>query len=69
MAETALALCVSQGDRHREAALQNNLSDLLYAAGQPDAAMAHLKRAVAIFAEIGLEAGDIQPGIWKLVEW
>ena len=69
LAETALALCVSQGDRHREAALHNNLSDLLYAAGHPDAAMAHLKRAVAIFAEIGLEAGDIQPGIWKLVEW
>jgi tetratricopeptide (TPR) repeat protein len=69
LAETALALCVSQGDRHREAALHNNLSDLLYAAGQPDAAMAHLKRAVAIFAEIGLEAGDIQPEIWKLVEW
>jgi DNA-binding SARP family transcriptional activator len=69
LAETALALCVSQGDRHREAALHNNLSDLLYAAGQPDAAMAHLKRAVSIFAEIGLESGDIQPEIWKLVEW
>jgi DNA-binding SARP family transcriptional activator len=69
LAQTALALCVSQGDRHREAALHNNLSDLLYAAGQPDAAMTHLKRAVAIFAEIGLEAGDIQPEIWKLVEW
>jgi tetratricopeptide (TPR) repeat protein len=69
LAETALALCASQGDRHREAALRNNLSDLLHAAGQPDAAMAHLKRAVAIFAEIGLEAGDIQPEIWKLVEW
>jgi tetratricopeptide (TPR) repeat protein len=69
LAETALSLCISQGDRHREAALHNNLSDLLYAAGQPDAAMAHLKRAVAIFAEIGLESGDIQPEIWKLVEW
>jgi tetratricopeptide (TPR) repeat protein len=69
LAETALALCISQGDRHREAALRNNLSDLLYAAGQPDAAMTHLKRAVAIFAEIGLESGDIQPEIWKLVEW
>jgi len=69
LAQVALALCISQGDRHRAAALHNNLSDLLYANGQPDAAMAHLKQAVVIFAEIGLEAGDMQPEIWKLVEW
>jgi tetratricopeptide (TPR) repeat protein len=69
LAEAALALCVSQGDRHRAAVLHNNLADLLYANGQPDAAMAHLKQAVVIFAEIGLEAGDMQPEIWKLVEW
>jgi tetratricopeptide (TPR) repeat protein len=69
LAEAALALCVSQGDRHREAALHNNLSDLLYAKGQSDAAMAHLKQAVKIFAEIGLDAGAMQPEIWKLVEW
>jgi hypothetical protein len=31
--------------------------------------MKHLKRAVAIFAEIGTGAGDLQPEIWKLVEW
>jgi len=50
LAETALALCSAQGDRHREAALHNNLADVLPAAGQNDPAMAHLKRAVAIFA-------------------
>ena len=66
----ALALCATQGDRHREAALHNNLADLLHAAGQPDAAMAHLKEAVAIFAEVGEPAGPPgQPEIWKLVEW
>jgi hypothetical protein len=27
--EEALGLCVAQGDRHREAALHNNLADLL----------------------------------------
>ena len=31
--------------------------------------LAHLKRAVAIFAEIGADAGEMQPEIWKLVEW
>jgi hypothetical protein len=30
--------------------------------------MAHLKRAVAIFAEIG-QRDDPRPEIWKLVEW
>lgn len=53
LTETALALCAVQGDRHREAALRNNLADLLCAQGQEDAAMAELKQAVAIFAEVG----------------
>jgi predicted ATPase/DNA-binding SARP family transcriptional activator len=69
LAETAVALCAAQGDRHREAALHNNLADLLYAAGRGEDAMAHLKRAVAIFAEIGADTGEMQPEIWKLVEW
>ena len=31
--------------------------------------MAHLKQAVRIYAEIGVEAGAVQPHIWKLTEW
>jgi hypothetical protein len=31
--------------------------------------MDHLKQPAAIFAEIGGGAGDLQPEIWKLVEW
>jgi predicted ATPase len=69
LAESALALCVTQGDRHREAALHNNLADLLHASGRTDEAMAQLTQAVAIFAEIGAEAGTLQPEIWKLSEW
>ena len=65
---TALALCARQGDRHREAALHNNLADLLHLDGQPTEAMDHLKRAVAIFAEVG-EPGTLEPEIWKLVSW
>jgi len=67
-AEAALALCVALGDRHREAALHNNLADLLHAAGRQEESMAHLKQAVEIFAEIG-EEGELQPEIWKLAEW
>ncbi|MDQ3894287.1 MAG: tetratricopeptide repeat protein [Actinomycetota bacterium] len=68
LTESALSLCAAQGDRHREAALHNNLADLLNALGRSDEAMAHLKRAVALFAEVG-EEGAMQPEIWKLVEW
>ncbi len=64
----ALRLCVTLGDRHHEAALRNNLADLLHAAGRSDEAMAQLTDAVRIFAEIG-EPGSMQPEIWKLVEW
>jgi DNA-binding SARP family transcriptional activator len=69
LAETALALCISEGDRHREAALHNNLADLFYAGGRAEEAMVHLKAAVSIYAEIGVEAGTVQPEIWKLAEW
>ncbi len=31
--------------------------------------MARLKQAVAILAEIGTEAGALQPEIWKQAEW
>jgi len=68
LAEAALDLCVTLGDRHREAALHNNLADLLHTADREEESMAHLKRAVEIFAEIG-EGDELQPEIWKLVEW
>ncbi|HET9110911.1 MAG TPA: tetratricopeptide repeat protein, partial [Ktedonobacterales bacterium] len=69
LAEAALALCVTQGDRHHEAALHNNVADLLHATGHVEDAMAHLKQAVSIYAEIGVEAGAVQPAIWKMVDW
>jgi DNA-binding SARP family transcriptional activator len=69
LADEALALCVTQGDRHREAALRNNLADRLREAGDLKGAIAHVTEAVRIFAEIGADAGDLQPEIWKLTEW
>ncbi len=68
LAETALKLCVASGDRHREAALHNNLADLLHATGREQESRTHLTRAVELFAEIG-EKDELQPEVWKLVEW
>jgi tetratricopeptide (TPR) repeat protein len=65
----ALELCVAQGDRHHEAALRNNLADLLHRSGQSDVAMEELKRAVTAFATIGSEGDALYPGVWSLVEW
>jgi hypothetical protein len=41
----------------------------LHDAGHGDASMAHLKRAVALFAEIGEHAPERDPGIWALAAW
>jgi tetratricopeptide (TPR) repeat protein len=67
--EEALAACRRTGETHLEAAVENNLADQLHAAGRPDEAMAHLKRAVALFAEVGGRPGELEPEIWKLVAW
>jgi predicted ATPase len=69
LVHTALQLSIQQGDRHREAAARNNLADLLRAMGDEQAAMQELKQAVAVFADVGLDTGSLQPEIWKLVEW
>jgi tetratricopeptide (TPR) repeat protein len=69
LTESALELSVAYGDRHREAALENNLADLHHAAGRTDEAMGHLKRAVAIFSEVGADEATRLPEIWKLVSW
>ena len=65
----ALGVCVSIGDRHREAALRDQLAEVLHGLGRPDEAMEELKRAVAIFADIGVEGGSIQAEVWRLSEW
>jgi DNA-binding SARP family transcriptional activator/Flp pilus assembly protein TadD len=65
----ALSLAVSFGDRHREAALHNTMADILHASEASEEAMNHLKQAVAIYAEIGVEAGELRPETWMLTEW
>ena len=68
MTEEALAECEALGDRHRTAALHNNLADIHRALGSKEESMRHLKRAVRLFSEIG-EAGTSEPEVWKLVAW
>jgi DNA-binding SARP family transcriptional activator/predicted ATPase len=65
----ALKISAARGDRHRQAALENNLADLHHAAGRRDESMEHLKRAVAIFSEVGADEATRLPEIWKLVSW
>ena len=67
--EEAVALCRRTGEPHLEAAVENNLADQLHAAGRTEEAMPHLKRAVALFAEVGGRPGELEPEIWKLVTW
>jgi len=65
----ALQVCIAIGDRHREAALRDQLAQVLHDLGLRDDAMEQLKRAVAIFADIGVEGGSIQTEVWRLSEW
>jgi hypothetical protein len=47
--------------------LRTNLSDLLRAYSDLDAAIAHLTIAAGIFA--GADAGELRPKIWERTEW
>jgi tetratricopeptide (TPR) repeat protein len=67
--QTALEACRRIGDRHLEAAVENHVADILHDAGRPDDSMVHLKRAVALFAEIGEGEPQPDPGIWALAAW
>ena len=69
LARAALNRCVLLGDKHHEAALHNNIADLLHASGQLEDAMYHLKQSAQIYAMIGREAEGWLPEIWKLAEW
>ncbi|MGQ0831980.1 MAG: AAA family ATPase [Microthrixaceae bacterium] len=61
--------CVAIGDRHREAALRDQLAEVLHELGRREEAMAQLKQAVAIFADIGSSDGSVLTEVWRLSEW
>jgi tetratricopeptide (TPR) repeat protein len=68
-ASTAIDACRRIGDRHLEAAVENHLADILHDAGRTEDSMVHLKRAVALFAEVGVGVQEHDPGIWALAAW
>ncbi len=57
------------GDKHKAAAVHSNLADLLHATGRDDEAEDHQREAAAIFTQVGLDPGSLEPEIWKLTEW
>jgi Flp pilus assembly protein TadD len=68
LAESALQRAAQLGDRHRQAALHNDLADLLQALGRHDDARTHVTRAVELFVNVG--RSDLpEPEVWKLAEW
>jgi tetratricopeptide (TPR) repeat protein len=69
IASSTIDACRRIGDRHLEAAVENHLADILHAAGREDDSRAHLRRAVALFAEVGSGTPQPEPGIWTLAAW
>jgi DNA-binding SARP family transcriptional activator len=69
LAESARFSARRAGERHLEAAVENNLADMLRTAGRDDEAMDHLRAAVSAFADIGGTPGELEPGIWMLETW
>ena len=67
--QEALELCERIGDRHKQAAVHNNLADLLHEAGRDDEANTHLVHAVKLFTGVGDPAELLQPQIWMLTDW
>lgn len=67
--ESALSMARRTGERHLEAALENNLADTLESAGRRDEAMEHLKAAATAFADIAAVSAEPEPGIWMLESW
>lgn len=65
----SLALLERSGDRHRRAAIHGNLADIHHARGDESKSRDHLRLAVELFAEVGIEPGGWEPEIWKLTSW
>lgn len=67
LVEEAIEIATRTGNRHREAALWNQLADLHHRAGRSTDAEQSLTRAVSIFAGLGGES--LEPEVWLLSQW
>lgn len=69
-AKRSLALLDRSGDRHRRAAVHGNLADILHALGDETLSREHLRTAVQLFAEVGIDDPDgWEPAVWSLTGW
>lgn len=66
-AEQALASAVSQGDRHREAALHSLLADLWREEGGGDVVYEYLRASAEAFAAV--DEASSRPEVWTMTEW
>lgn len=68
----AIGIATATADRHHEAALRNNLADVLNAGSRRSEAIAEVTRSAVILAELGGLAatpGELTPEVWRLVDW
>ncbi len=68
----AIAIATATADRHHEAALRNNLADLLNASARRPEAIAEVTLSATILAELGGLGGasrEPTPEVWRLVDW
>jgi len=68
----AIAIATATADRHHEAALRNNLADLLNAAARRPEAIAQVALSATILAElggVGAASRELTPEIWRLIDW
>ena len=59
----------SDPDMVLEAFVRDNLADFLHQAGDEAAAMEELKEAAALFADVGINPGELEPEVWLLKQW
>lgn len=69
VAKRALFLGIVAGDQQREAALHNNLADLLEATGEHEEALFHIRQAFILYSELGLNAETITSSVWDILVW
>lgn len=68
----AIAIATATADRHHEAALRNNLADLLNSASRRSEAITEVALSAMILAELGglgTPSRELTPEVWRLVDW
>lgn len=67
--EEALGMAITVGDRHRQAAILDELAGVLRDLGMIPESEDRQRRAVELFADIEAASGERRPEIWLLSRW